>query len=98
MTRALITGGSGYFGCALRDRLAKEGGAVRILDLVDNPDRPTEIEFRRADIRDAEAVAAACRDVDVVYHNVAQVPLAKDSARWILRRVQGVSQIAENAA
>jgi nucleoside-diphosphate-sugar epimerase len=75
---ALITGGSGYFGCLLRDRLLERGWSVRIFDLDDADDRPPEVEFVRGDIRDAQSIAAACRDVEVVFHNVAQVPLAKD--------------------
>lgn len=76
--RALLTGGSGYFGCLLRDRLRAEGVAVRVFDLIDVDDRPGEVEFIRGDIRDLDAVRRACEQVDVVYHNVAQVPLAKD--------------------
>jgi nucleoside-diphosphate-sugar epimerase len=36
------------------------------------------VEFFRGDIRDSAAIRAACESVDVVYHNVAQVPLAKN--------------------
>jgi nucleoside-diphosphate-sugar epimerase len=76
--RALITGGSGYFGCLLRDRLLERGDTVRIFDLRDTADRPPAVEYAAGDIRDADAVARACSGVEVVYHNVAQVPLAKD--------------------
>jgi len=51
---------------------------VRVLDLVDVPDRHPDVEFLRGDIRDADVVRYACRGVDVVHHSVAQVPLAKD--------------------
>lgn len=76
--RALVTGGSGYFGCLLRERLLERGWAVRIFDLVDAHDRPEPVEFVGGDIRDLEAIRSACGDVDAVFHNVAQVPLAKD--------------------
>jgi nucleoside-diphosphate-sugar epimerase len=75
---ALITGGSGYFGCLLRDRLRQRGSRVRVFDLVDADDRPPDVEFVRGDIRDAAAVRAACDGADAIYHNVAQVPVAKD--------------------
>lgn len=78
MSRVLITGGSGYFGCVLRDRLRSAGEQVRIFDLVDTDDRPADVEIVLGDIRDPVAVRAACADVAVVHHNVAQVPLAKD--------------------
>jgi len=77
-THALITGGSGYFGCLLRERLRAGGTRVRVFDLMDVDDRPTDVEFMTGDIRDLPAVRRACEGVDVVYHNVAQVPLAKD--------------------
>jgi len=76
--RALITGGSGYFGCLLRDRLLASGRSVRVFDLVDEDDRSSQVEFIRGDIREYDAVRRACADVAEVYHNVAQVPVAKD--------------------
>lgn len=87
MQRALITGGSGYFGCVLRDRLRESGCTVRIFDLADSDDRPADVELVRGDIRDGAAIAAACNGVDAVFHNVAQVPLAKDRALfWSVNR------------
>lgn len=78
MSRALVTGGSGYFGSLLVRQLLAAGHDVRVLDLVDADDRPTEVEFVGGDIRDPGTVERAVRGVDVVYNNVAQVPLAKD--------------------
>ena len=97
MGHALVTGGSGYFGCLLRDRLRARGETVRVLDLLDAEDRPPEVEFVRADIRDAAAVRAACVDVDVVYHNVAQVPLAKDRRLFDSVNVGGTEVLLEAA-
>lgn len=74
----LVTGGSGYFGCLLRDRLLERGRRVRVFDMVDADDRPREVELVRGDIRDEAAVRAACEGADAIYHNVAQVPVAKD--------------------
>jgi nucleoside-diphosphate-sugar epimerase len=78
VTVALVTGGSGYFGSLLVRRLVARGDRVRVFDLVDADDRPTDVEFVGGDIRTADAVQMAVEGVDVVYHNVAQVPLAKD--------------------
>jgi len=80
MARALVTGGSGYFGCTLRDALRAAGDSVRIYDLADSDDRPGDVELVRGDIRDLARLREACRGIDVVYHNVAQVPLAKHRA------------------
>lgn len=85
MSTALVTGGSGYFGSLLVARLRAGGSSVRVLDLHDAADRPDDVEFVAGDIRDAAAVRSAVDGVDVVYHNVAQVPLAQDPA--LLRSV-----------
>ena len=95
--QALITGGSGYFGCVLRDRLREQGVAVRVFDLVDAEDRPSEVEFVPGDIRDAAAVRRACEAADVVYHNVAQVPLAKDRNLFQSVNVGGTENLLQAA-
>ncbi len=79
MTTALVTGGSGYFGSLLATQLRDAGQDVRIFDLND-PDEigGSAVDFVRGDIRDPAAVRRAVDRVDVVYHNVAQVPLAQD--------------------
>jgi nucleoside-diphosphate-sugar epimerase len=83
----LVTGGSGYFGGVLVDDAVARGDRVRVLDR--NAPEPREgVEFVAGDIRDRPAVRAACEDIDVVFHNVAQVPLAKD--RGLFRSVNVV--------
>ena len=78
MTTSLVTGGSGYFGSLLVDRLLQQGHDVRVFDLHDVDDRPEQVEFVGGDIRDPEAVTRAVQGCDVVFNNVAQVPLARD--------------------
>ncbi|MBI5239096.1 MAG: NAD-dependent epimerase/dehydratase family protein [Elusimicrobia bacterium] len=76
--RVLVTGGCGYFGDLLAARLQEAGHAVRVFDLASpQPPRPG-VEYLRGDIRDQAAVAPACAGMDWVFHNVAQVPLARD--------------------
>jgi nucleoside-diphosphate-sugar epimerase len=74
----LVTGGAGYFGTLLVQRLCAAGRRVRVFDINDMLDRPADVEVIRGDIRDPAAVRRACEGVEHVYHNVAQVPLAKD--------------------
>ena len=78
MTVSLVTGGSGYFGSLLVHRLVAAGHTVRVLDLNDVDDRPAQVQLVQGDIRDPQVVAQAVDGVDVVFNNVAQVPLAKD--------------------
>ena len=78
MSLVLVTGGSGYFGSLLVDRLGAAGHRVRVFDLNDATDRPDGVEFMAGDIRDAAAVREPVHGVDIVMNNVAQVPLARD--------------------
>lgn len=80
MARVLITGGSGYFGSLLLRKLLAQGHECAVLDINDADDRPEHVGFLRADIRDGDAVLRAMEGRDIVFHNVAQVPLAKDKA------------------
>lgn len=95
--RALVTGGSGYFGCVLVGELLARGYEVSVYDLVDVPDRDARVRFIRGDIRDARAIGAACKGVDVIHHNVAQVPIAKDRAQFQSVNVDGTRHLVAAA-
>jgi len=87
MTTALVTGGSGYFGTVLVHKLLERGYAVRVFDLHKPESLRAALQFHEGDIRDTSAVLAACQNMDLVFHNVAQVPLAKDSKLfWSVNR------------
>lgn len=90
---ALVTGGSGYFGSLLVEELRRQGRPVRVLDLVDADDRPPDVELVRGDIRDPATVARAVEGVDAVFHNVAQVPLARDKALFESVNVGGTNTL-----
>ncbi len=84
---ALVTGGAGYFGTLLVQRLLAAGARVRILDIHEPDEAIRGLEVVRGDIRDAGAVARACEGATVVHHNVAMVPLAKDKRGfWSVNR------------
>ena len=78
----LITGGAGFIGSHLADRLLAGGHAVRALDSLDpqvhaNGGRPeyldAEVEFIAADVRDHESVGRALEGIDTVVHFAAAV-------------------------
>jgi CDP-paratose 2-epimerase len=84
MGRVLVTGGAGFIGANLADRLAREGHDVLIYDALRRPGveqnlawlrrtHPRHISAVTADIRDAAALAEALRGVDAVFHLAAQV-------------------------
>jgi nucleoside-diphosphate-sugar epimerase len=86
--RVLVTGGSGYFGGVLVDRSLARGDDVRILDLNRPQQTSGDVEVVVGDVRDLGTVESASRGVDVVFHTVAQVPLARD--RQLLHSVNVV--------
>src|ERR687887_1720492 len=78
----LITGGAGFIGSHLADRLLQEGHTVRALDDLDpqvhlDGGRPgyldPEVELVTGDIRDRDAVGRALDGIDTVVHFAAAV-------------------------
>lgn len=76
----LVTGGAGFIGSHLTDRLIASGARVRILDNLLTGDRRNlnaDAEFIEGDIRDEQTVIKALNGIDVVYHLAAQINPAK---------------------
>jgi CDP-paratose 2-epimerase len=80
----LITGGAGFVGTNLAERLAEEGRRVLVLDTLRRPGVERNLQWLRArhpervaahvaDVRDRAAVQAAVRDAEAVFHFAAQV-------------------------
>jgi len=97
-TTSLVTGGSGYFGSLLVRRLVTAGHRVRVLDINDSDDRPTDVEMVIGDIRDRDVVAGAVEGCDLVFNNVAQVPLARDEQLLRTVNVDGTALLLGEAA
>lgn len=89
MNKALVTGGAGFIGSHLVERLAREGWRVRVLDdfssgalsnlgekLLDRG----EVEIVEGDVRDVDTCYAACRDMDAVFHLAAISSVASSIA------------------
>jgi UDP-glucose 4-epimerase len=67
--RVLVTGGAGFIGSHVVDRLRAEGAAVRILDLRASPHHArSDVDCAVADLLDPVAVHGAMRGCDAVVH------------------------------
>ncbi|MFN2304739.1 MAG: NAD-dependent epimerase/dehydratase family protein [Anaerolineales bacterium] len=72
----LITGGAGFLGSALSNRLSRQGNHVRVLDDLSTGDPKAldqEVHFTRGDINDRPKLWTLLQDIDCVYHLAARV-------------------------
>lgn len=81
----LVTGGAGFIGSHLVDRLLKDGFNITVLDdlstgkldnLASHKDKEN-FHFIRGDIRDSDLVKRALKDVDAVFHAAALVSVSR---------------------
>ncbi len=71
---ALVTGGTGFLGRKLVERLLAEGRQVAVLGRTPAPDLEAKgVRFIRASLDDAPAVEAACAGIGTVFHTAAKV-------------------------
>lgn len=77
MTNFLVTGGAGFIGSNIVERLVGEGHAVRVLDDLSSGKLENiapfgdKVELVQGDLRDQDAVKRAVADIDVIMHQAA---------------------------
>ena len=88
----LVTGGAGFIGANLADRLASEGHDVLVYDNLARPGVDanvawllerwgTRVTFIRADVREVDTLVRAVREAAVVFHYAAQVAVTTSMER-----------------
>jgi CDP-paratose 2-epimerase len=91
MSGTLVTGGAGFIGTNLADRLLGEGRRVRVVDDLSRPGvernlawlgerHDDRLEVAIGDLRDPGVAATAIRGVDTVFHLAAQVAVTTSLA------------------
>lgn len=109
--QALITGGAGFIGSHLADRLLARGHRVRVLDnLIEQVHGPARsrpaylsprIELCVGDVRDKADVVRALDGVDVVFHLAALVGVGQSmyqAAEYVDVNVHGTAVLMEQLA
>ena len=96
--KVLVTGGSGFIGSHVVDKLIETGHSVKILDLKE-PQRG-DVEYVKGNILERETVKNSIRDVDFIYHFAAasNIDLVKDNPlKTIEFNVMGTAYLLEEA-
>ncbi|HSM56019.1 MAG TPA: NAD-dependent epimerase/dehydratase family protein [Candidatus Sulfomarinibacteraceae bacterium] len=76
----LITGGAGFLGSWLANRLIEDGHHVRVVDDLSNGDRTSlspAVHFTKGDVNNIPLMWSMLQDIDCVYHLAARVSVAQ---------------------
>jgi CDP-paratose 2-epimerase len=87
----LITGGAGFIGCNIANRLAEDGHRILVYDALSRPGVEKNLDWLKerhpglinsivADIRDEDELARAAREAKAVFHMAAQVAVTTSMA------------------
>lgn len=97
-TSVLVTGGTGFLGRRLVERLLAEGRAVTVLGRTPAPDLEKRgVRFIRASLDDAPAVAAACAGIGTIFHTAAKVGVWGRYADFFRTNVLGTRALLDGA-
>jgi UDP-glucose 4-epimerase len=106
MATYLVTGGAGFIGSSLAERLLASGERVRVLDDFSSGRRSNveslrgSVEVVEGTIVDAATVSRCMQGVEVVFHEAAIPSVARsveDPARSMLANVQGTTVVLDCA-
>lgn len=94
--KVLVTGGGGFLGKAIVQRLLQEKADVRSFSRKAYPELETwGVEQVQGDIRDPKAVSNACENVDVVFHVASKVKLWGDYRDFFETNVIGTENVIQ---
>jgi dTDP-L-rhamnose 4-epimerase len=104
----LVTGGAGFIGSHLVDRLVQDGHEVRVLDSIERQvhgesggHRNAGASYVKGSVLDRELVASAVEGVDAVAHLAAQVGVGQsmyEMARYVNENCTGTGVLLEEMA
>ncbi|MFN3928477.1 MAG: NAD-dependent epimerase/dehydratase family protein [Thermoflexus sp.] len=96
--RVLLTGGAGFFGFHMANKLLQHGHEVVLLDIADYivEDYIGPVSFNKGDVRDREMVDRMMQGVDAVIHAAAALPLWPRQEIFSVN-VEGTRTVLESA-
>lgn len=74
----LVTGGSGYLGSSLIKYILPKVSSVTNFDLIEPQIFQKDVKFFQGDISNFKDLLIATKNIDIIYHNIAKVPLTKN--------------------
>lgn len=80
--KILVTGGSGFIGSHIVDKLIEHDYSVRVVDM--SPPHRNDVEFFKDDMLNDQAMIKACKDVEAIFHlgAIADVGVALSYPKW----------------
>ena len=96
--KIVVTGGSGFIGSHLVDKLIKLKHEVVVIDLIKNNINP-KATYIVADINDLKATSEAYKNADCVFHLAAEVQIQlslKDPLKTFQTNLMGLQVVLEN--
>ena len=104
--RILVTGGAGFIGSFLVDKLINEGHSVRIFDNLEEQVHQKKMpsylnknaEFVNGDMNDYEKIKKSIKDIDVIFNLAAMVGVGQSMyqpRRYVIANTLGTASLME---
>ena len=93
----MVTGGSGYFGTILINYLLKKKVLIKNFDISKPEETNPNVKYLKGDILNYNDINNSLKNVDTIFHNVANLPLAKDKEKYNSINVDGTKNMLEAA-
>ncbi len=104
MGKILVTGGTGFLGSHLIDRLVREGEKVRVLirptsslKYISDHIKNNSVEIVTGDLTDPESLKIACQQISAIFHTAAVIDLSKSKETFEAINIDALDNLVEIA-